>query len=119
MPRRCLIVDDSAHFLEASQNALTRQGVAVVGLASTIAEGLEQARQLDPDVILVDIDLGGESGFDLVRRLAAEDRDRSRKVILISAHREDDFEDLIADSPVDGFLSKSDISAAAIEKLTS
>ncbi len=37
----------------------------MVGVASSIAEALQQARVLRPDVILVDIGLGDESGFDL------------------------------------------------------
>ncbi len=43
----------------------------MVGLASTTADALRLARELQPDVILVDVDLGEESGFDLAQRLAA------------------------------------------------
>jgi FixJ family two-component response regulator len=64
----------------------------------------------------VDIDLGGESGFDLARRLD-RDGDRSSSVILISTHGEEDFADLIAESPALGFLSKPRLSAAAIGEI--
>ena len=65
-----------------------------------------------PDVTLVDIDLGGESGFDLVAGDRARPRrGRRRRMILISAHAEADFADLIAASPAVGFLSKSELSA--------
>ena len=70
MPLRCLLVDDNEAFLEAASLLLEREGVIVVGVASTIAEALRQARALRPDVILVDIGLGTESGFDLARLLA-------------------------------------------------
>src|ERR1700733_11574934 len=72
MPLRCILVDDSAAFLEAASLLLEREGVTVVGVASSIAEALRAARALRPDVILVDIRLGEESGFDLARLLARD-----------------------------------------------
>jgi DNA-binding NarL/FixJ family response regulator len=113
MALRCLIVDDSRPFLRAARSLLEREGVAVIGVASTGEEALRQSTELSPDVTLMDIDLGGESGFDVVRRLA-ENGGQASAVILISTHAEDDFADLIAESPVLGFLSKSELSAAAI-----
>jgi DNA-binding NarL/FixJ family response regulator len=70
MPLRCLIVDDNPGFLAAARDLLECQGVSVVGVASTSAEARRRSRELRPDVTLVDIDLGGESGFDVVRALA-------------------------------------------------
>ena len=67
MALRCLIVDDSAPFLEAASKFLEREGITMVGAASTSADALERAQELRPDVALVDIDLGQESGFDLAR----------------------------------------------------
>jgi DNA-binding NarL/FixJ family response regulator len=106
----------SAHFLEAASALLERQGIAVVGVATTGAEALRRAEELNPDVTLLDIDLGGESGFDLARRLAQGTRARSA-VILISTYAQRDFAGLVAASPAIGFLSKSDLSAAAVRAL--
>jgi CheY-like chemotaxis protein len=117
MDSRCLIVDDSPQFLKAARALLEREGVNVVGVASTSAEALERARELRPDVTLVDIDLGGESGFELVRRLHAEAGLAPPRVILISTHAEEDFAELVAASPADGFLSKAELSARAIHDL--
>jgi DNA-binding NarL/FixJ family response regulator len=119
---RCLIVDDSAFFLEAAANLLQREGVTVVGVASFIADALRQARELRPDVVLVDIMLGRESGFDLARRLAEADPDApdgpdAPAVILISTHAEAEFADLIAETPAAGFLSKSQLSAGRIQQV--
>jgi DNA-binding NarL/FixJ family response regulator len=114
---RCLIIDDSAPFLDAARTLLEREGITVVGAASTIAEGLELVAELRPDVTLVDIDLGGESGFDLVEQLADDGSERSSRVILISTHAERDFADLIDESPADGFLAKSELSAAGIREI--
>jgi hypothetical protein len=57
--------------------------------------------------------LGRESGFDVAWRLADSGL-AGIAVILISTHLEADFEDLIEEAPVAGFLRKSDLSANAI-----
>jgi DNA-binding NarL/FixJ family response regulator len=111
---RCLIVDDNTGFLTAARELLNRQGVNVVGLASTASEALRRAHELRPDVALVDIDLGAESGFDVVRLLAGTPHLEPLPVVLISTYAEKDFADLIAASPAVGFVSKSDLSGRAI-----
>ncbi len=113
---RCLIVDDNPQFLEAARHLLDREGIAVVGVASTGAEALERTDELRPELTLVDIDLGDESGFDVAQRLAAAG-DTGPRVILISSYAESDFADLIAASPAAGFLSKSELSASAISRI--
>jgi DNA-binding NarL/FixJ family response regulator len=112
MPLRCLIVDDNLAFLEAATTLLEREGVSVVGVASTGAEALRLAQELHPDVVLVDISLGPESGFDVVRSLV--ETDASGCTILISTHSKADFADLIERAPAKGFLPKSELSASAI-----
>ena len=66
---RCLIVDDSACFVAAARGLLERQGFTVVGVASTGAEALRCFEELRPDVTLVDLELAGESGFDVAEQL--------------------------------------------------
>jgi DNA-binding NarL/FixJ family response regulator len=114
---RCLLVDDSPHFLDAARGLLEGQGVAVVGVASTGEEALARAAELRPDVTLLDIDLGGESGLELARRLQRLDGPAAAPVILISTHAEQDYAELIAASPAVGFLPKTALSAAAIHAL--
>ena len=111
--RRFLIVDN-AHFLAAARDLLEREGVVVVGVASTSAEALRLAEELRPDAILVDVDLGEESGFDLAQRLAA---DGQARVVLISAYAESELVDLVTASPAVGFVSKSKLSARAVAEL--
>jgi DNA-binding NarL/FixJ family response regulator len=111
---RCLIIDDSPHFLAAARGLLEREGVEVVGVASTGAEALRCVEALRPDVALLDIDLGGESGFEVATRLHRDTGPPPSPVILISTHAEQDYAELIAASPVIGFLSKSALSAGAI-----
>jgi two-component system, NarL family, nitrate/nitrite response regulator NarL len=114
---RCLLVDDNDAFLKAASVLLQREGVTVVGVASNTAGALRQALALRPDVILVDIGLGDESGFDLARLLTQDGQGCSAKVILISTHAEVDYAGLIAESPAAGFLVKSDLSARAIGQI--
>jgi DNA-binding NarL/FixJ family response regulator len=111
---RILIVDDSRHFLNAARGALEQDGITVVGVASTSAEALQLARQLRPDGILVDIDLGDENGLDLAREFALS---KAAPVVLISAYPESELADLIAASPAVGFVSKSQLSASAVSSL--
>jgi CheY-like chemotaxis protein len=117
MVLRCLIVDDSLHFLDAARGLLEAQGVTVVAVASTGTEALRRVEELRPDVTLVDIDLGGESGLELAGRLGGGAGPAASPVILISTHAEQDYADLIAASPAVGFLPKAALSAAAIRDL--
>ena len=111
---RCLIVDDNAGFRDAARWLLEREAIDVVGVASNSAEAHAHVAELRPDVVLVDIDLGAESGFELARALAREDHAR---LILISTHSEMDYADLIAASPAVGFIAKSQLSARAVLEL--
>ncbi len=114
---RSLLVDDNDAFLEAASVLLEREGVTVAGVASNTAEALRQARVLRPDVILVDIGLGDESGFDLACLLTRDGQGGRAEVVLISSYAETDYADLIADSPAAGFLAKSELSAQAIGRI--
>jgi DNA-binding response OmpR family regulator len=112
---RCLLVDDNDAFLKAATILLEREGVTVAGVARTIAQALHQIEVLRPDVILVDIGLGDESGFDLARRVAGNGSGAT--VIMISTRAEADYADLIADSAAAGFLAKTELSARGIGRL--
>jgi CheY-like chemotaxis protein len=91
--------------------------MTVVGTTTSSADALVRAGETNPDVVLVDIMLGSESGFDLARKLTTAPQTRQAAVILISTHGEDDFSDLIAASPAIGFLPKWRLSARAIQDL--
>lgn len=112
---RCIIVDDNPAFVHAAAHFLGYQGIEIVGAASTAAEALSCVKRLKPDVVIVDIHLGDESGFDLADRLA-EERTTSA-VILTSTHDEVEFADMIAVSAALGFVAKVDLSAEAIRRL--
>jgi CheY-like chemotaxis protein len=113
VPLRSLIVDDNDSFLEAARGLLEEEGLPVAGVASTPADAFRQVRALDPDIVLVDVFLGEESGLELARRLV----DDGQTVILISTHPEEDLADLIAESPAVGFLQKGELSADAVRRM--
>jgi DNA-binding NarL/FixJ family response regulator len=117
MPLHCLIVDDSLSVLAAARELLEREGMSVVGVASNSADALRLVRELEPDVALIDIELGEESGFDLADRLAELDHQVPTISILISIHSRADFAELIEASPVAGFVSKGDLSAQAVRSI--
>jgi DNA-binding NarL/FixJ family response regulator len=113
---RCLLVDDNKAFVETARRVLDSDTVLVTGTASTIAEALLRASELRPDVVLVDIMLGDENGFDLARHLAESDAG-DLAVIMISSDTVDDYADLVAESNALGFLPKSELSADGIRRL--
>jgi two-component system, NarL family, nitrate/nitrite response regulator NarL len=110
MSLRCLLVDDSTRFLAAASKLLTGEGLTVAGVATSSAEAVLRARELAPDVTIVDVDLDGESGFNLAWQLAAAS-ERPTRTILTSTHSESDFAELVAVTPVLGFMTKNELSA--------
>ncbi|MGO9659762.1 MAG: response regulator transcription factor [Acidimicrobiales bacterium] len=115
MTLRCLIVDDSEGFLASAARLLESQGVTIVGRATTIGAALRLVDALQPDVVLVDVELGDEDGIELTKDITA--RAPSTCVILISAHDREEFDELVAGSGAAGFLAKGDLGAAAIDAL--
>ena len=114
---RCLIVDDSAEFRDAASAMLERAGISVVGKASNSAEALRFYEDFHPDVALVDIDLGGEDGFELAELLDRAGAASHLAVILVSTYAESDLEEMINASPAVGFLQKLSLSPDAIRNL--
>jgi CheY-like chemotaxis protein len=118
MAIRCLIVDDNQRFAQTAQEVLQEDGIDVLGIASGSHEAVQLARELRPDLALVDIDLGPESGLDVACRLCADEPGPlADAVILISTHAQEEFAELIAASPAVGFIAKAELSADAIEAL--
>jgi len=114
---RCLIVDDSPRFGEEARSLLEHEGVSVVGVAASGDEAVRLAEALRPDLALVDISLGEESGFDVARRLVDGSNTRPPAVILVSTYDEREFSGRIEASPALGFIAKTALSAERIRRL--
>ena len=112
-PLRCVIVDDNTAFAEAAANFLGREGITIVGVASNSTEAMSCVAASRPDVTIVDVYLGSESGFDLAEQLASV----AAPVIMTSTHSEQELADMIAESSALGFVSKVELSPEAIRRL--
>jgi DNA-binding NarL/FixJ family response regulator len=80
MPLRLVLIEDHQALREGLELLLGREGCTVVGTAGTAAEGRELVERLDPDVALIDIRLGEDSGIQLTAELV--DADPGRRVVL-------------------------------------
>ena len=66
-----LIVEDQVRFREAFEKSLSQAGdIRLLGMASDLQQGRRMFDQLRPDVLLVDLDLPGGSGIELIRHAA-------------------------------------------------
>lgn len=109
----CVIVDDNGPFLKAARALLEREGMTVAGTGSSGAEAVRLAGVVQPDVVLVDVELGEEDGFDVARILVSE----GHSVILMSAYAESGYRELAPHSAAVSFLAKTELSAARIRAL--
>lgn len=114
---RCLIVDDSPRFGEEARSLLEHEGVSVVGVAASGDEAVRLAEALRPDLALVDIYLGTESGFDVARRLVDSSNGQPPAVIFVSTYDEQEFSGRIEASAGLGFISKTKLSAERIRQV--
>ncbi|MBC6463720.1 LytR/AlgR family response regulator transcription factor, partial [Actinomadura sp. HBU206391] len=69
MAIRCLLIDDSRYFLRAASDLLEQGGISVVGTASNGTEAVRRAEELRPELVLLDICLGGDCGLELAELL--------------------------------------------------
>jgi CheY-like chemotaxis protein len=88
----------------------------VAGVATNALEALETVRELGPDVVVIDLHLGSASGLDLAAQLSA-DGAASPAVILVSTIGQEDLAALADGAPVTGFLTKTDLSATAVQSI--
>lgn len=112
---RCVIVDDNADYLAAATTLLRQGGIDVVGTAQSLSDGLHTVERLRPDVALVDVHLGEDSGFDLVAQLNSHVDTAAVHTILTSTFTDLHVADL-TDAPP-RFLPKLDLSGDAIRAL--
>jgi PAS domain S-box-containing protein len=105
-PIRILLVDDSPHFLEAARDFLGYQeSVAVVGTATKGGEALAQSQALQPDMILLDLNLGNGSGLILIPALKENLPDT--KIIVLTMMEESSYRAAALEAGADGFVHKA------------
>ena len=115
MARTVLIVDDHAPFRTLARALLQLEGFEVVGEAADARSALDAAQQLQPSVVLLDIQLPDLDGFEVARRLAQAGDPPA--IVLVSSRDPSAYRRRLADSPARGFIAKSDLSGAAVAAL--
>ena len=110
-----IIVDDNAGFRLQARAILETDGFEVVGESEDGTSGLEAARRLRPDLVLLDIGLPDVEGFEVARELAVDGP--PPLVVLTSSREASAYGPRLASSQVLGFIPKDELSGAAIRAL--
>ena len=113
MATSVLIVDDHPSFRASARMLLESEGFDVVGEAEDGEGALIAVRELEPDVVLLDVQLPDIDGPEVAARVAAANG-LSPAIVLTSSR---DLHDLGAIGGVRGFIPKSELSGAALEAL--
>lgn len=116
MPRTVLIVDDHPSFRACARTTLEAEGFVVVGEAEDGQTALAAAAELEPDVLLLDVQLPDMNGFEVCEALRRENGD-APAVILVSSRDGADYGELIPASGALGFVPKAELSGAAVAAL--
>ena len=112
---RVLIVDDHPSFRATARVLLEAEGFDVVGEAADGASALTEAGRLQPEVVLLDVQLPDIDGFDVAARLTGNDN--SPVVILVSSRDSSDFGPLVTRSGARGFVPKAELSGDRLQEL--
>jgi len=110
-----LIVDDHAIFRADARELLEFVGYDVIAEASTAAEGMRQARALEPDVVLLDVQLPDGNGFDTAEEISS--RPHPPRIVMVSSREAGDYGTRLHTSPAIGFIHKPELCRASIVEL--
>src|SRR5262249_54852148 len=107
-----LIVDDHPSFRSTARALLEADGFEVLGEAVDGAGAIEAARRLQPEVMLLDVQLPDIDGFEVVDQLTADSS--SPAIVLTSSRDAAEFGGLVERSNARGFVPKAELSGAAL-----
>lgn len=112
MATSVLIVDDSEDFRASVRALLGVQGFDVVAEVEDGESALDAAERLQPDVVLLDVQLPDEDGFAVAGTLAAHRP--APAVVLVSSRSQSDYGHRVTASAARGFIAKAELSGAAL-----
>ncbi len=107
-----LIVDDHPSFRACARGLLEAEGYQVVGEAENGVAALAAAKELRPELVLLDVQLPDFDGFEVASRL--RQLDDPPLIVLTSSRDGDDYGSLIGSSGARGFVPKAELSGTAI-----
>ena len=107
-----LIVDDHPSFRASARRLLEAEGFNVVGEAADGHAAIAAAQELQPELVLLDVQLPDLDGFEVAARLAALGLPSA--VVLTSSRNAAEYGRMVAETPVRGFIPKADLSGAAL-----
>ena len=110
-----LIVDDHPSFRASARALLEAEGFEVVGEAEDGASAFEAVQKLDPEVVLLDVQLPDIDGFEVASRLTANGEGPS--VVLVSSRDGSDFGSIVERCGARGFVPKAELSGAVVSEL--
>lgn len=110
-----LIVDDHPTFRASARLLLEAEGFEVIGEAEDGGSAIEQLTALDPDLILLDVQLPDTDGFEVATRVTRTSSPPA--VILISSRDGRDFGPLVEACGALGFVAKADLSGDSVRAL--
>ena len=110
-----LIVDDHPSFRASARMLLEAEGFEVVGEAPDGLSAIEAVHELQPQMVLLDVQLPDINGFEVAARITANGS--APAVVLTSSRDVDDLGPLSDSAQVRGFIPKSELSGAALEAL--
>ncbi len=116
MSLRLVLIEDHEALREGLELLLGREGIEVLGTAGSAHEGQELVERLDPDVALIDIRLGEDSGIDLTAKLV--DADPKRRIMLYTGSSEIDLLISGLDSGARGYALKDGAPSELTNALT-
>jgi DNA-binding NarL/FixJ family response regulator len=113
-----LIVDDQAPFRLAARAVVeATDGFDVVGEVETGEAALDAARELRPDLVLMDVNLPGISGLDATRVILAEGDEPRPLVIVFSTYEPAEYAPRAAEAGAVGYITKSELSPERLEEV--
>ena len=115
---RVLLVDDHEVIRQGLCTLLSAEGdIDVVGEASDGLSGVEQARALRPDIVLMDFSMPRMNGVEATRRIAAEVP--QVKIIGLSMYEQRDQQAAMTEAGASAYVTKSDASSTLLETIRS
>jgi DNA-binding NarL/FixJ family response regulator len=107
MTVRVLIVDDQEPFRLAARMVVdATEGFEVVAEAETGEDSVEKARELSPDLVLMDVNLPGINGLDATRQILTDGADRVI-VLLLSTYEEEEYAPRAAECGAAAYIPKA------------